>query len=313
MPDPMRVEVSVPEALAGERVDRVVSMVADLSRKEALELIAGGGVTVDGQIPVKPSERMEFGAVIGIDVPERAPLLAPAPDIEVPIVYVDEHVIVVDKPAGLVVHPGAGLTEGTMIQALLAVYPDLADAGGEAERPGVVHRLDRGTSGLLMVARTHEVRLDLSAQLAKRTVVRRYLALVWGTFESTSGLIDAPLGRSPRDPTRRAVVANGRPARTRYEVLARVDEPDVTLLSCRLETGRTHQIRAHLDAIDHPVVADHRYAPRRQALGLRRPFLHAAELGFDHPVTGEHHRFTSSLPSDLSRFLVSIGIEEPSV
>ncbi len=303
-----RLEVSVPEALDGERVDRVVSMLADVSRREALDLIANCRVTIDGQTPGKPSDRLVAGVELVVFLPERDDILAPAPDIEVPVVYVDQHVIVVDKPAELVVHPGSGIAEGTLIQALLARYPDIAGAGGEPERPGIVHRLDRGTSGLLMVARTDQARLALSAQLAERSVLRRYLTLVWGNLESNEGLIDAPLGRSPRDATRRAVVVGGRPARTRYRVLGRHDDPALTLLVCRLETGRTHQIRAHLEAIDHPVVGDLRYAPRQPMLGLKRPFLHAAQLGFEHPVTGEPLRFASPLPPALAELADSLGL-----
>ncbi len=305
-----KLEVSVPEALDGERIDRVVSMLADVSRREALELVAQDRVRVDGEPPTKPSDRLAAGAELVVVLPERVERLMPAPGVKVPVVYEDEHLLVVDKPAALVVHPGSGVAENTMIQALLAVYPDIADAGGEADRPGVVHRLDRGTSGLLMVARTEPARLALSAQLAERTVLRRYLTMVWGTVQSGEGLIDAPLGRSPRDATRRAVVVGGRPARTRYRVLGRAVEPDMTFLECRLETGRTHQIRAHLEAIGHPVVADQRYAPREPVLGLSRLFLHAAELGFEHPVSGDAMRFVSPLPAELADLARSHGFTE---
>ncbi|MEZ5228008.1 MAG: pseudouridine synthase [Acidimicrobiales bacterium] len=175
-----RLDVCVPEALGGERVDRVVAMLADVSRREAQALISEDRVTVDGRPPAKPSDRLEVGAALVVVVPHRTDVLSPAPDVDVPVVYVDDHLLVVDKPAALVVHPGSGVSDGTMIQALLAVYPDIVDAGGEAERPGIVHRLDRGTSGLLMVARTEVARVSLSGQLADRSVLRRYLTLVWG-------------------------------------------------------------------------------------------------------------------------------------
>lgn len=301
-----RLEVEVPEALDGERVDRVVALVADRSRREANALIERGAVTVDGKPPGKSSDRLTTGATIVMYIPEQADPLAPAPQIEVPIVFEDASVLVVDKPAGLVVHPGAGVPGDTMIQALLASHPDIANAGGEADRPGIVHRLDRPTSGLLMVARTEAARSSLVDQLADRSVTRHYLALAWGIVEANEGLIDAPLGRSPRDATRRAVVVGGRPARTRYRVLERLEDADITLLECRLETGRTHQIRAHLEAIGHPVVGDQRYAPRRSTLGLGRLFLHAAELGFDHPTTGERMHFESPLPADLADLLVGL-------
>jgi 23S rRNA pseudouridine1911/1915/1917 synthase len=219
--------------------------------------------------------------------------------VDVPVVAADEAVIVVDKPAGLVVHPGAGHRGGTMVHGLLARFPELAGVG-QPDRPGIVHRLDAGTSGLLMVARTPAAYDSLVAQLAARTVERRYLACVWGAVASDSGVVDAPIGRSGTDPTAMAVVAEGRPARTGYEVLARFDHPVVaTLLECRLETGRTHQARVHLAAIGHPLVGDARYGGQRASLPADRPFLHAHRLGFDHPVSGRRCRYESPLPPDL--------------
>ncbi len=302
------IDISVPEPLEGERVDRVVSMVADVSRRDAAALIADGSVTIDGVVPTKPSERLSTGAALVVVKPVPRDVLTPAPDIDVPLVHVDEYLLVVDKPASLVVHPGAGVHDGTMIQALLARFPDLAQAGGDPDRPGIVHRLDRGTSGLLVVARRDDIRQALSQQLSRRTVSRTYLALVSGTLASSEGLIDAPLGRSAREPTKRAVIVGGRSARTRYRVLGRVADPEVTLLECRLETGRTHQIRAHLEAIDHPVIGDRRYGTGQPTLGLHRPFLHAAQLGFDHPATGRACSFRSPVPDDLRGVLEQLGL-----
>jgi len=208
-------------------------------------------------------------------------------------------VIVVDKPAGVVVHPGAGQRSGTLVQGLLARFPELADVGDPA-RPGIVHRLDKGTSGLLVVARTPPAHASLVAQLASRAVDRRYLALVWGRMEAGRGVVDGPVGRSSADPTRMAVSARGRPARTRYEVVQRFREPiELTLVECRLETGRTHQIRVHLAAIEHPVVGDARYGRGRPPFAMSRPFLHAARLAFDHPADGRRCQFHSPLPADL--------------
>ncbi len=237
---------------------------------------------------------------------------------DVTVVWSDDEVIVVDKPAGLVVHPGAGNRSGTLIQGLLARFPDLAGLAerpggdGDRDRPGVVHRLDKGTSGLLMVARTEVARTSLASQLASRTVGREYVTLVRGTVAADSGLIDAPLGRDGRDPTRIQVLASGRPARTRYRVDERFDEPALsTLLCCRLETGRTHQIRVHLASIGHPVVGDERYGPKVlsswQPLPSGRPFLHAATLVFDHPVTGARLSFSSPLPADLKAVLEAMS------
>jgi 23S rRNA pseudouridine1911/1915/1917 synthase len=225
--------------------------------------------------------------------------------IDVPVVWHDDQVIVVDKPAGLVVHPGAGHPEATLVHGLLARFPDLAELGGD--RPGIVHRLDKGTSGLMVVARTADAQASLTRQLASRRMTREYVTLVAGNLESDAGLIDAPLGRSDADPTRIRVQSGGRDARTRYEVESRFERPIVaTLLKCRLETGRTHQIRVHLASIGHPVVGDGRYrGPRLEP--LTRPFLHAAALAFDHPGSGERVDFLSPLPEDLRSVLATIS------
>ena len=187
-------------------------------------------------------------------------------------------VVVVDKPAGLVVHPGAGNPDGTLVNGLLARFPEMATVG-EAMRPGIVHRLDAGSSGLLVVARTEEARAALIEQFAAHTAGRRYDAVVWGHPEAPHGIVDAPIGRDPGDPLKMAVVVDGKPARTEYQRIARYVAPGrLARLSCVLETGRTHQIRVHLAAIGHPLVGDPTYGDRRTTLGLTRPFLHAAEL-----------------------------------
>lgn len=216
------------------------------------------------------------------------------------MVHADEHLLVIDKPSGLVVHPGAGQRSGTLVHGLLARYPELVGVGGDDGRPGIVHRLDKGTSGLLLVARTQVAYDALVAALAARDVHRRYRALVWGPVEALRGLIDAPIGRSAREPTRMAVDERGKVARTRYEVLRTFADPvAVTELACTLETGRTHQIRVHLRSIGHPVVGDARYGGARQSLPMSRPFLHAEVLELAHPVTGEPLTFRSPLPADL--------------
>ncbi len=298
----------VPEPLAGERLDRVVAMVADVSRRESAELIADGEVRLSGRVVTKVSHKVAAGQLLEVVVPAVAATLVADPSITVPVVYEDDHVIVVDKPAGLVVHPGAGTTTGTLVHGLLASHPDLSGVGGE-ERPGLVHRLDKGTSGLLVVARTSDAHADLVEQLAERTVHRVYRALVHGHVASDEGLIDAPLGRSPRDPLRQAVVADGREARTWYTVAERRELPGarpdddpvpVTEVICELETGRTHQIRVHLAAIGHPVVADTTYQGKElPGARLGRPFLHAQQLGFVHPATDEDVTYTADLPADL--------------
>jgi 23S rRNA pseudouridine1911/1915/1917 synthase len=297
----------IPDALAGERLDRVVALITGESRAHAGELVDGGAVTIAGKVVTTRSRRVHADDIVVVDHEAVGPV-APAaePDVLVPVVHVDDDVIVIDKPAGLVVHPGAGNPSGTLVNGLLAIHPEIATVGDPA-RPGIVHRLDKGTSGLLVVARTARAYTALVAQLAARDVNRGYTALVWGHVEPPLGVIDAPIGRSDRDPTKMTVSPGGREARTHYRVEQTFTEPVVTsLLACRLETGRTHQIRVHLAAIDHPVVGDDRYRGRR-AFGPDRPFLHAAALGFSHPGTGERLDFTSPLPEDLAVLLTQLS------
>ncbi len=298
----------IPGALDGERLDRVVSLLFNLTRREAAALIAAGGVRVGGRPVTLRSSRVSQGDELEVDAPPpKAPFRPwPQDDVEVPVVYADEDVVVVDKPAGLVVHPGAGKAAGTLVNGLLAQFPEIATVGAP-ERPGIVHRLDKGTSGLLVVARNRTAYDNLVRQLADRAVERRYQALVWGAFDAAAGAVDAPVGRGYANPTRMAVSAGGRPARTSYRVLTLFTHPaKVTLVACRLETGRTHQIRVHLAAIGHPVVGDDRYGGARPSIDPGRPFLHASQLGFDHPATGAKLRFSSPLPPELEKVLASL-------
>ncbi len=308
-------ETDVPALLGGVRVDRVVAMLTEVSRAQAAALVDGGQVEVDGAVVSVPSAPLRAGSRLRVVLPE-VPTVAVSPDagVDVPVVHADAAVIVVDKPAGLVVHPGAGHAAHTMVSGLLARFPDLAALGplSDPRRPGIVHRLDRGTSGLLVVARTAEAYRSLVAQLAARTVTRRYLALVSGHLASDRGVVDAPIGRSARTPTKMAVSAEGRTARTAYRVLRRLDEPlAATLVAVALETGRTHQIRVHLSAIGHPVVGDDRYGRGGRvggrALPAGRLFLHAARLGFTHPQSGEAVSWWSPLPADLAGLSGPVG------
>ena len=302
----MIVREVVPEAMAGERVDRIVAMVTGISRSEVAALIDAGVVLVGGAPVPARSVRLRAGEEVEVDLPDpvEARRLVAEPEIDVPVVHADHHLIVVDKPAGLVVHPGAGQRTGTLVHGLLARYPELVTVGVDGTRPGIVHRLDKGTSGLLLVARTPIAYEALVAALAAREVHRRYRALTWGRFDAPRGLIDAPIGRSTREPTRMAIDERGREARTGYDVRRTFVEPvEVTELTCTLETGRTHQIRVHLRSIGHPVVGDARYGGNRQSLPMARPFLHAEELELDHPVTGEPLSFRSPLPADLGAVL----------
>ena len=307
----------VPTTLAGERLDRFVAMVTAASRAEVAELVAGGRVRVDGSVVTTRSRRLEPGQRVEADTAglheARSAVVRPEPEVPVAVVYEDESVVVVDKPAGLVVHPGAGHSSGTLAAGLLARYPELAGVG-DPSRPGIVHRLDKGTSGLLVVARTPVAHAGLVRQLQRHEVDRRYLALVWGELDTLTGMVDAPVGRSSREPTRMTVSTRGKEARTRYEVISTYHDPVVaSLLECRLETGRTHQIRVHLSAIGHPVVGDTRYGGDRQALPADhalpagRPWLHAAGLRFAHPVTGAPLQFTSPLPADLESVLSALA------
>lgn len=293
--------------MAGERLDRGVAMLADLSRAEVARLIAGGAVSLNGVAVTGRSRHLQEGDVVELERPERVAVgIESDPDVPVAVVYEDEHVIVVEKPAGLVVHPGAGQPRGTLVQGLLARYQELV-AVGESERPGIVQRLDRGTSGLLVVARTQEAYRSLVGQLAARTACRRYDALVWGQIREDGGMIDAPISRSRREPTRMAVSVEGREARTRFEVVERFASPEpTTRVRCTLETGRTHQIRVHLAAIGHPVVGDERYGGARRTLEIERPFLHACRLEFDHPGSGDRLGFDSPLPTDLVAVLETL-------
>jgi len=283
----------------------VVALVADVSRSTAVAVIEAGGVRLNGKVVGEGKVRLTEGVEVSIDpatIPHPA-LPQPDPEVEFDVLHADDSVIVVDKPPGLVVHPGAGNPAGTLVNGLLHRFPDVA-AVGEPERPGIVHRLDAGSSGLLVVARTDPAASSLIGQFAARTAGRRYDAVVWGHPEAAHGIVDAPIGRDPADPVRMAVVVDGRPARTEYEVTDRFGVPaELARLWCRLHTGRTHQIRVHLAAIGHPLVGDTTYGAGRTTLDLDRPFLHAAELSFDHPETGGRLTFTSPLPPDLARRL----------
>lgn len=299
----------VPAALAGERLDRAVALLGDLTRTVASDLVRDGQVRVDGAVRTRRSERLAEDQVVEFVVPDRdpEPTLAPEADVTIPVVYADDDLVVVDKPAGLVVHPGAGNDTGTLVHGLLAGFPELA-AVGEEHRPGIVHRLDKDTSGLLVVARTELAYEALTDALRLRRVTRRYRTLVLGSVDANRGAIDAPIGRSMRERTKMAVIVDGKEARTTYEVLERRTEPmPTTELHCELETGRTHQIRVHLQAIGHPVVGDARYGGARAAIPCPRQFLHAEELTFLHPATGERMHFVSTLPEDLADVRAALG------
>ena len=304
-------DAAVPDVLDGERIDRVLATLVPCSRAEAVAAIVAGTVRIAGVVVTKASHRVLGGDLLAVaeDPVRHEDPLAADDSVEFGVVHVDDHLIVVDKPAGLVVHPGPGHRGATLVHGLLSRFEDLDPTGGnlvgEPERPGIVHRLDRGTSGLLVVARTPEAYVSLVEQLSTHAVERTYTALVRGAPEHAHGVIDAPVGRSRRDPLRMTVATDGRPARTHYDVEHHFDTDaagrptDVTLVACHLETGRTHQIRVHLASIGHPVVGDNLYGGPDRRPHIDRPFLHARRLSFVHPSTGETVTFTSDLPADL--------------
>jgi 23S rRNA pseudouridine1911/1915/1917 synthase len=300
--------VRVPDGPSG-RIDRIVADATGLSRSHVQKLISDGRLTVEG-VPVRANAVVAAGSDVRLDVPEPVALdLAPAPDIPLTIVYEDDDLLIVDKPSGIVVHPSAGHHDGdTMVNALLARAGG-AEYGGIAgvARPGIVHRLDRDTSGLLMVAKHDAAQASLMAQLKARRVRKTYLALAAGSVAAAVGRIEAPVGRDPRHRTKMAVVPDGRASTTGYRVRERFD--GWTLLELDLVTGRTHQIRVHLDAIGHPVAGDPVYGTgtsRRGPDGLGRLFLHAWRLELAAPSDGHLIRATAALPAGLEDVLAGL-------
>ena len=285
----------------GERLDVFLARLArDLSRSQARRLIDNGLVTVDGR-QERPSHRLAAGARVVATLPPSEVAKLEAERIPFAIIYQDEDIIVVDKPAGLTVHPAPGHPSGTLVNALLTLVPELA-ASRDNIRPGIVHRLDKDTSGLLVVARNERARTDLTRQLKERQVRKTYLALVQGVPQPAQGTIEAPIGRHPRNRKKMAVVAGGREAETKYRVREALDR--FTLLEVEPITGRTHQIRVHLAAIGHPVVGDAVYGKRSPM--VERQFLHAWRLAFDLPSSGRVVEFESPLPPDLRTALEKV-------
>lgn len=296
---------SVAEKDAGTRLDKALAAREEIGTRALAErLLRDGAVRVDGEVRAK-SFRLESGSVVEAALPDVAPGLEAEPA-TVPVLYEDRHLLVLDKPAGLVVHPGAGSRRGTLAGQLLS----LGAAGGpDPERPGIVHRLDRDTSGLLVVARAEETHAALQELIRNHEIERLYLALVRGAPRSRTGRIDAPLGRDRHDPTKRSLDTDEpREAVTHFEVLELLSEH--ALLDVRLETGRTHQIRVHLAAIELPVSGDSQYGARGD-LGLERQFLHAHRLRFRHPLTHDEIDVTAPLPADLETALERARVHSP--
>jgi len=302
MTSPTLVEWQALPEDAGERLDRAIAArIPDISRSYAATLIDAGAVGVNGSPASKTSYKLKAGDTIRVEIPSPQPSGLQAEEIPLKVLYEDDDLLVVDKPAGMVVHPAPGHSGGTLVNALLAHVPGIELDMGDEARPGIVHRLDKDTSGLMVVAKRRSAHENLSRQMAARTMLKEYVAVVAGTPRPPRGVIDAPIARDPRDRQRMAVVQNGRHARTRYAT--ELDLGRYTLVRAALETGRTHQIRVHMASIGHPVLGDPVYGKRTLkdaiALGLTRQFLHAQRLGFTLPSTGEWREFVGELPEDL--------------
>lgn len=298
-----------------KRLDQYLALCTpELSRSQIKRLIEDEQVLCNGD-PVKTGLKLKGGEEITITIPEPAPIEALPESIPLNILYEDPHLIVIDKPAGMVVHPAPGHHSGTLVNALLHHCRDLSGIGGQI-RPGIVHRLDRDTSGVMVATKNDAAHQDLAEQFKQHTIQRRYIALVFGQLEDDSGTIDKPIGRHPQHRKKMSgTTRNGREAVTHWKVLRRFDIDRLTLVELRLETGRTHQIRVHLSEMNHPVAGDPVYgtgkrcnnlpdtALRKLIQGLGRQFLHARLLGFRHPATGEEMEFRSELPADLRELL----------
>jgi len=286
----------------GVRLDKYVGeKCPELSRTYAQKLIGGGYITVNDRV-AKAGLKLNIGDKVNIIIPP-TPLSPLSPeDIPLDIIYEDDDLLVIDKPAGLAIHPAPGHPSHTLVNAILSYLPNLPDTG-DSLRPGIVHRLDKDTSGVMLVAKSSRAQANLINQFKARSVVKAYLALVKGHLTPERGIIEAPIGRDPRNRKRMAVVAEGREARTEYHVIKYIG--DYTLLEVKPETGRTHQIRVHLSAIGYPVVGDKVYGVK--SAYLSRQFLHACRLGFKLPSTGEYVEFNSELPPDLVQALKDIA------
>lgn len=318
--------LTVPGAAAGERLDRWLAAAApDLSRNRIKALVLEGRVAIEGRTVSEPSCRIKPGTSVVLTLPPPTPAVPEAQAIPLDIVYEDEQLLVVDKPAGMVVHPAPGSPDRTLVNALIAHCGDSLTGIGGVQRPGIVHRIDKDTSGLLVVAKSDAAHEGLARQFAEHSLARRYIAVVWGMPEKVKGTVEGNIGRHPKDRKRNAVLTPpaGKPAITHYRVL-RASGTGAAMLECRLETGRTHQIRVHMASIGHPLIGDPLYGrnsrtraarltgPGREvALAFPRQALHAISLGFTHPTTHEILNFQSQIPTDIMGLMESLELNEP--
>lgn len=299
-----QIATEVTAELGGQRLDKIVAALHGVSRSQARQLIEQG-VTVD-DVPGRPSDRIEPGAIIVTPTLDADDGLA-AEAVDFDVLFEDGDVIVVDKPPGIVAHPGSGRTSGTLAAGLLHRFPEI-EGVGSAHRWGMIHRLDKDTSGAILVARTRDSFDELSRQLRNREIRRVYTTLVEGVPGSPTGAIEAPIGRDTEHPTRRAVVQGGKYAKTHFEIEDVCDAAKCALLRVRLETGRTHQIRVHLSAIGHPVIGDETYGKGRSPIATPRMFLHASSITFVHPRSGEPTEVIAPLPADLRSVLETLDL-----
>lgn len=284
----------------GKRIDKYISEKLDLTRSRVQKLIDDGMVSINGN-PAKSSAKVNEGEILTVEIPELKTLEVVPEEIPLNILYDDDDVLVIDKPKGMVVHPANGNYTGTLVNAIMAKYKDNLSGINGVIRPGIVHRIDKDTSGVLVIAKNDKAHLKLAEQLKEHSMTRVYVAVVRGKLKNPVGVIDAPIGRNPKDRKKMGVVANGKRAVTHYKVIKELD--DCSIIEVRLETGRTHQIRVHMAYIGHPLLGDNVYSNGKNKYGFVGQALHAKILGFIHPSTGEYMEFSSNLPEEFEKLL----------
>ncbi|MGN0775638.1 MAG: RluA family pseudouridine synthase [Candidatus Ventricola sp.] len=295
------IELTVEQVDDGSRIDAYLRAHTEFSRSRISSLMLEGAVSVDGAVQVKPSFKVAAGQCIALSVPQARPVDIVPQDIPLDILYQDADVVIVSKPCGMVVHPAAGNEDRTLVNALLYHVRDLSGIGGEM-RPGIVHRLDKDTSGLILIAKNDKAHAALSEQFKERSMEKHYRAVAFGHFPDDSGMIDAPIARHPVDRKKMAVVPDGKPSQTEWKALERLKS--ATYLDVHLLTGRTHQIRVHMHAVGHPLLGDKIYAPSiKTSVHIPRLMLHAYSLAFTHPTTGERMTFCAPLPEKFEATL----------